>query len=138
MSKAQEGPDKEAMVDPLRLWREWFVKSEKTWSDALTEIMGDDRFSKGMGRYMQEALHTHRMFSESMAQYLANLNIPSRADILDLGDRLGQIEDALASIQIELRAQRARLATLSSGAPASNDEGTRKPARTKRPPPRES
>jgi hypothetical protein len=139
MSKAQDGQDKDAMIDPLRLWREWFVKSEKTWSDALTDIMGDDRFSKGMGRYMQEALHTHRMFSESMAQYLANLNIPSRADILDLGDRLGQIEDALASIQIELRAQRARLASLGSGAPAAADgDGERKPSRTKRPPPRDA
>lgn len=137
MSKAPERQDDDTTIDPLRLWREWFVKSEKTWSDALTGIMGDDRFSKGMGRYMQEALHTHRMFSESMAQYLANLNIPSRADILDLGDRLGQIEDALASIQIELRAQRARLAALGSVAGA-DEGGARKPARTKRPPPRDA
>ena len=66
-------------LEPMTLWRDWFVKSEKAWSQALTDVMGDEKFSKGMGRYMQEALHTHRMFSEGMSQYLANLNLPSRS-----------------------------------------------------------
>ena len=119
-------------INPVRLWREWFVKSEKAWSQALTEAMGDERFSKGMGRYMQEALHTHRMFSESMAQYLANLNLPSRQDILDLGDRLGQVEDALASVQVELRELRTRVAQ--GVAPKADGTPAGKPARTRRPP----
>lgn len=119
-------------LNPVRLWREWFVKSEKAWSQSLTDMMGDERFSKGMGRYMQEALHTHRMFSESMAQYLANLNLPSRQDILDLGDRLGQVEDALAAVQVELREVRTRLAQGVNVVPAAT--ATRRPARTRRPP----
>ena len=82
-------------LDPIRIWREWMIKSEKQWSDHLSEIMGDERFSKGMGRYVQEGLHTHRIFSDAMAQYLSSLNLPSRADVLDIGDRLGQIEDTL-------------------------------------------
>ena len=118
-------------ISPVRLWREWFVKSEKAWSQAMTDAMGDERFSKGMGRYMQEALHTHRMFSESMAQYLANLNLPSRQDILDLGDRLGQVEDALASVQVELRELRTRVA---QGATGVGVAAGGKPARTRRPP----
>ena len=98
----------------------------------MTDVMGDERFSKGMGRYMQEALHTHRMFSESMAQYLANLNLPSRQDILDLSDRMGQVEDALASVQVELRELRTRLAQGVTALPAMSAERP-KPARTKRP-----
>lgn len=119
-------------LNPVRLWREWFVKSEKAWSQAMTDMMGDERFSKGMGRYMQEALHTHRMFSESMAQYLANLNLPSRQDILDLSDRMGQVEDALAAVQVELRELRTRIAQGVSAAPAASERP--KPVRTKRPP----
>lgn len=122
----------EEQLNPVRLWREWFVKSEKAWSQAMTDMMGDERFSKGMGRYMQEALHTHRMFSESMAQYLANLNLPSRQDVLDVNDRLGQVEDALAAVQVELRELRMKL---SQGVtPGSTAPGITKPARTRRPP----
>jgi len=127
--------DEQEPVNPVRLWREWFVKSEKAWSQAMTDMMGDERFSKGMGRYMQEALHTHRMFSESMAQYLANLNLPSRQDVLDIGDRLGQVEDALASVQVELRELRMRMAQGGAAgiAPSAPHPGSVKPARTKRP-----
>lgn len=123
--------DRDNSIDPMRLWREWFVKSEKVWSDALTEMMGDEKFSNGMGRYMHEALHTHRMFSEAMAQYLANLNIPSRGDILDMSDRLAHIEDTLNQVQVELRAQRAQLAKGVSGKPAGDKPA--RPARTRKP-----
>jgi len=124
----------EDSMDPVRLWREWFVKSEKAWSDSLTEMMGDEHFSHGMGRYMHEALHTHRMFSEAMAQYLANLNIPSRADILDMSDRLAHIEDTLNQIQVELRGQRAQLTKLATSGGMAPDYGERKrPARTRKP-----
>ena len=124
-------------LDPVRLWREWMIKSEKMWSDHLTEVMGDERFSKGMGRYIQEALHTHRMFSDGMAQYLSNLNIPSRADVLDIGDRLGQIEETLAGLQVEIREQRVQLTRLSNANGSASDQpGTKKrPSRTKQPPP---
>jgi hypothetical protein len=73
------------------------------------------------------------MFSESMAQYLANLNLPSRQDILDLSDRMGQVEDALASVQVELRELRTRLAQGVTALPTASTERP-KPARTKRPP----
>ena len=123
-------------MDPIRVWREWFVKSEKSWSDALSEMMGDEQFSKGMGRYTLEALHTHRMFSESMAQYLANLNIPSRSDILDMNDRLAHMDETLNQIQVELREQRtqmARLATANGTAVGVSAGGTVRPARTRKP-----
>lgn len=122
-------------MDPVRLWREWFVKSEKSWSDALSEVMGDENFSKGMGRYMHEALHTHRMFSESMAQYLSNLNIPSRTDILDMNDRLAHMEQTLNQIQVELREQRGQMTRLATGGAtgAAASTGAARPARTRKP-----
>ncbi len=123
------------IIDPIRLWREWMIKSEKQWSDHLTELMGDERFSKGMGRYIQEGLHSHRIFSDGMAQYLSSLNLPSRADVLDVGDRLGQIEDTLAGLQVEIREQRAQLTRLANTgvAPVDTDQPKR-PSRTKQPP----
>ena len=122
-------------LEPMQIWRDWFVKSEKAWSQSLTEMMGDERFSKGMGRYMQEAMHTHRMFTEGMSQYLATLNMPSRADIIDLSDRLAQIEDTLAAIQVDLREQRAQLAQAVLGTKGGVPEGSpTRMSRTKRVP----
>ena len=122
-------------MDPMQIWRDWFIKSEKAWSQTLTEMMGDERFSKGMGRYMQEAMHSQRMFTEGMSQTLATLNMPSRADIIDLSDRLGQIEDTLAAIQVDLREQRAQLARATLGGKTDDPAApTARVVRTKRPP----
>lgn len=118
-------------LNPIRLWREWIVQSEKMWSDTITEVMGNPQVSGGMGRSMQEFLHMHRMFSESFAQYLSALNLPSRSDILDLSDRLGQLEDAVAAVSVDLREQRALLA--SSGAVDQRTTAKKKPSRTKKP-----
>lgn len=118
-------------LNPIRLWREWIVQSEKMWSDTITEVMGNPQVSGGVGRSMQEFLHMHRMFSESFAQYLSALNLPSRSDILDLSDRLGQLEDAVAAVSVDLREQRALLA--SSGAIDERAPAKKKPSRTKKP-----
>ncbi|MFT4563151.1 MAG: hypothetical protein ACI9BW_002905 [Gammaproteobacteria bacterium] len=117
-------------LDPVRLMREWYIKSEKMWSDSLTEMMGDERFSEGLGRNVNEALHSHRMFSESMGQFLSNINVPSRGDVLDMGDRLAHIEDTLNQIQVELRAQRTQLAKF---VPGGEEKARKRPSRTKKP-----
>ncbi len=113
-------------MDPMQLMRDWFVQSEKMWSDAMTEFMADERVAKSSGRFMQEALHTQRMFSESMGQYLSNLNMPSRSDILDLKDRVSQMEETMNSVLIELRAIRKQSESDMSSAPK------KKPSRTKK------
>ncbi len=114
-------------LDPLRLMRDWFIQSEKMWSDAMTDVMADERVAKNSGRFIQEALHTQRMFSESMGQYLANMNMPSRGDILDMKDRISQIEETLNTILVELRAQHKEQSTGDSAAAAK-----KKPARTRK------
>ncbi|MCY4266249.1 MAG: hypothetical protein OXE78_15580 [Gammaproteobacteria bacterium] len=113
-------------IDPVQLMRDWFIQSEKMWSDAMTEFMADERVANSSGRFMQEALHTQRMFSESMGQYLSNLNIPSRNDFLDLKDRMSQIDETLNAVLIELRDLRKQAGTESTASPR------KKPARTRK------
>jgi len=120
---------------PLRLWSEWYQKSEKSWHDAVTKLMGDDRVAKSTGKYVQEALHAQRMFTDAMAKYLANLNLPSRADILALSDRVGKVEDALAGLQVEMRQLRRALAE--RGLASREESPPLRPKRTKTPPKQE-
>jgi hypothetical protein len=122
-------------LDPARLWREWYQKSEKSWNDAVTQLLGDDRVAKSTGKYLQEALHAQRMFSEAMAKWLANLNFPSRSDVLALSDRVGKVEDALAGLQVEIRQLRR---ALTGRAPETGgDLHLVRPKRTKTPPQKE-
>jgi hypothetical protein len=75
-------------------------------------------------------LNVQKNMNEVMGRYLQTINVPTRNDILALGERLSQIEDRLSSIENGLRA--AAVATAKS-APASAAPEVKKPARTKKP-----
>ena len=116
-------------MEPMRMWREWVQKSEKQWSEALTDVMADEKSSKMFGHYFQEWLHAQNMFTEMVGQQLAALNLPSRADVLNVEDRLGGVEDALSSLTAEINQLKKQLAANNqapSAAPA-------KPTRTRKP-----
>ena len=117
-------------VEPMRMWREWVQKSEKQWSEALTGIMADEKSSKMFGHYFQEWLHAQNMFTEMIGQQLAALNLPSRADVLGVEDRLGGVEDALSTLTAEIHQLKKQLAATSLGAPAT---AAAKPRRTRKP-----
>jgi len=120
-------------MDPMQLMRDWFVQSEKMWSDAMSDVMANERVAESSGRFMQEALHTQRMFSESMGQYLSNMNMPTRTDILDLKDRISQVEDSVNAVLVELREMRA-----AQPASAKASAPKKKPTRTKKAAPKKS
>jgi len=127
--------DKSVNLDPVRLWREWYQKSEKSWNEGISQLMGDDRVAKSTGKYLQEAIHAQRMFTESMAKWLANLNFPSRSDVLALSDRVGKLEDTIAGLQVEIRQLRQAL-TKQDWANGADLRASR-PKRTKTPPKQE-
>ena len=127
--------DKSVNLDPVRLWREWYQKSEKSWNEGISQLLGDDRIAKSTGKYLQEAIHAQRMFTESMAKWLANLNFPSRSDVLALSDRVGKLEDTIAGLQVEIRQLRQAL-TKQDWANGADLRASR-PKRTKTPPKQE-
>ena len=111
--------------DPLRAWRDWFVNVEQQWSQNLTDLMKDERVARTMGKEFEASLHQHKMFAEAIGQYLGALNLPSREDVIKLGERMGRIEDGLAALQTEVSQLRTTLAQGTS---------VQRPPRTRRPP----
>jgi hypothetical protein len=119
------------LLEPMRLWREWYQKSEKQWSEMLTDVMADEKFGKTFGHMFQEWLHAQHMISELIGQQLAAFNMPSRGDILDVRDRLGEVEDGLASLTAEIMQLRRTLASKPAADPAAERPAVR---RTRKPP----
>lgn len=104
--------EEDLFVEPMRMWREWYQKSEVQWSESITEVMADERMGKRFGKYFQEWLHAQHMFTEMMGQHLASLNMPSRADVLGVGDRLSAVEDTLSALSADIHQLTRQLARL--------------------------
>ncbi|HEX7440741.1 MAG TPA: hypothetical protein VF319_11670 [Caldimonas sp.] len=114
-------------LDPMRAWRDWFIGSEMEWSEALTRLMKDEAVAKTMGQDFGAALHRQQMFAEVIGKSLAALNLPSREEVLALGERMGRVEDGLASVQASLTQLRLALgATVTPQAAADRLPRTRK------------
>ena len=113
-------------LDPLAMWREWVANSERQWNGFMNNAMATDEFSQTMGRFMDVYLNMQKNMNEVMGRYLQTMNVPTRNDILALGERLSQIEDRLSGIENALRASATPL-------PAPAAAAVRRPPRTKKP-----
>ena len=123
-------PDKKAErpKGPLDAFRDLVGQWERGVNDFANEAMANEQFSRLMHGVTSTAAGARAGLGEAMERYLATLNLPSRADITGIGERLQAIEAQLNRLT-EIVAQVASV----DAAPATMAP---KPKRTRKPPAR--
>jgi polyhydroxyalkanoic acid synthase PhaR subunit len=117
--------------DPLEMWRNWLTESERQWNGFLNQAMATDEFSQTMGKFMDVYLNMQKSMSEAMSRYLTAMNLPTRTDVLSIGDRISALEDRMASLEGALK--KPARSEPGKGAPATAAPPKTKPARTRKP-----
>ncbi len=117
--------------DPFAMWRDWLSNSERQWNSFLNDAMATDEFGRNMGRMMDVYLAMQKNLNEVMGRYFSALNVPTRTDVMTLGNRLGEIESRLDGIEgaVKALAPRPSLAVSPSAVAAA----AARPPRTKKP-----
>jgi polyhydroxyalkanoic acid synthase PhaR subunit len=118
-------------ADPLGMWRDWMANSERQWNGFLNDAMATDEFSQTMGRMMDGYLNLQKNMNEVMGRYLQLINVPTRNDILAIGERLSQIEERLDQIEDGLLRRDAGQPATATAAPLAATMP--RPPRTKKP-----
>lgn len=113
-------------ADPFAQLQQFITDWERRIDGVANRVMGTDEFSRSMNAVQKLQLNMQKAFMEAMATHLNNLNMPSRADITELGERLIAVEQRLARIEGMLASERPG----ANEAPAAR----RGPPRTRRPP----
>jgi hypothetical protein len=108
--------------EPMKAWRDWFLKNEREWSESLARMIKTDAVSKALGQELNAMLYGQQALSKSMASPMAMMNLPTRDEMTALGERFGRLEDAVARIE-------AALVQMNSAA----GKGAPKPPRTRQP-----
>ena len=121
-------------ADPFEMWREWMANSERQWNGFLNNAMATDQFTQSMGQFMDVFLNMQKSMNEGMGRYLSSVNLPTRTDVLALGERLSAIEDQLGVVQSTLAGLKtaAPMQTVAPSA-ASPAAAVAHPPRTKQP-----
>jgi hypothetical protein len=117
--------DAPTKFDPMKAWRDWFLKNERDWSASITRLIKEDSVSSALGQELKAQLYQQQALAKSMAGPMATMNLPTRDEVMALGERLGQLEDAVARVEALLVQTKA-----GSTADAAKPPRTRKPQRT--------
>ncbi len=114
-----------ASLDPFALVRDLVARLEKGINSRAGPLMRTEGFARNANRAMSAALVAKKLAKDLTQRYFEVLNVPSRTDLLALGDRVQALEDRLIEIQATLD----RIA----GAPA-RPRALAAPPRTRKPP----
>lgn len=117
-----------AAAEAMELWRNWLTETERQWNSFFSEVMGRDSFGRVAGTYMEAYSVVQRALNQGMERYLNTFNLPTHSDVVELGDRLHNIEERLASLETNL-SNLASAAGLATTAPVTQ----LRPRRTRRP-----
>ena len=113
--------------DPVALWQNMIGEMEKGFNAFANQAMVSPEFSKVVNQVGGATAGAQKQLSELMEKYLLTMNLPSRAQMVGMAERLQSIEGQLNEIKSMLQQMQG---TAGTGSPA-----TPRPPRTKRPPP---
>ena len=115
--------------DPVAIWQSMLGEMEKGFNSFANQAMASPEFSKVVNQVGGVSAGAQKQLGDLMEKYLVGMNLPSRAQMVSMAERLQSIEGQLNEIKALLyQAQR------SSGAPAGGPAAAPRPPRTKRPP----
>ena len=89
--------------DMVQLWRDWLTQSERQFNAFSSEALNQEASARGVAGFMEMDATLQRLLAEGMQRYLAYVNMPSRSDVMSLGETLRSIEDRLARIEETLQ-----------------------------------
>jgi SMC interacting uncharacterized protein involved in chromosome segregation len=115
--------------DPVAIWQNMIGEMEKGFNSFANQAMASPEFSKAVNQVGGVAAGAQKQLGDLMEKYLVSMNLPSRAQMVGMAERLQSIEGQLNEIKALLQQVHN-----SSGAAEGGYAAAPRPPRTKRPP----
>jgi hypothetical protein len=114
--------------DPVAIWQNMIGEMEKGFNSFANQAMASPEFSKVVNQVGGVTAGAQKQLGDLMEKYLVGMNLPSRAQMVSMAERLQSIEGQLNEIKAMLHQ------SFGNSSAAEDGFGTPKPPRTKRPP----
>ena len=115
--------------DPVAMWQNMMGEMEKGFNSFANQAMTSPEFSKVMNQVGSVGAGAQKQLGEMMEKYLVSMNLPSRAQMVGMAERIQGIEGQLNEIKAMLHQIHHN-----SLAPEGGYGGASRPPRTRRPP----
>jgi hypothetical protein len=111
--------------DPAEIWRSMIGEMEKGFNSFANQAMASPEFSKVVNQVGGATAGAQKQLGDLMEKYLLTMNLPSRAQMVSMAERLQSIEAQLNEIKAMLNESRDQ---------SGSGYAAPRPPRTKRPP----
>ena len=78
--------------DPAVMWQNFLGEVQKGISSFANQTMGSGEFSRAMSQLTGTSMGAQKALGDVMERYFVGMNLPSRAQIENVGERLQAIE----------------------------------------------
>jgi len=85
--------------DPVAMWQNMIGEMEKGFNSFANQAMASPEFSKVMNQVGGASANAQKQLGEIMEKYLISMNLPSRAQMVGMAERLQSIEAQLNEIK---------------------------------------
>ena len=89
--------------DPAVIWQTMIGEMEKGFNSFGNQLMSSPEFSKVMNQAGSAAAGAQKQLGELMEKYLLAMNLPSRAQLVGMAERLQSMENQLNEIKTLLQ-----------------------------------
>jgi hypothetical protein len=116
-------------TDPVAMWHKLLEDMEKGFNTFAGAAVGSEPFSRTLNQVGGASVGAQKTMGAFMERYLTSLNLPSRSELVGIGERLQAIEarvNEIAGLLNRLHPEAAASGPAQAIAP--------KPRRTKQPP----
>lgn len=90
----------------LKTWKAWRDATLETWSQVMIDFVNSDAYSRATNQWLDTYLTLSQPFQRAleatMTQSLARLNMPTRAEVTGLAERMTNIEMRLDDLDAKL------------------------------------
>jgi SMC interacting uncharacterized protein involved in chromosome segregation len=115
--------------DPVAMWQHMIGEMEKGFNAFANQAMASPEFSKVVNQVGGVSAGAQKQLGDLMEKYLVGMNLPSRAQMVGMAERLQSIEGQLNEIKAMLHQMQSN-----SGASQGGSSAAPRPPRTRRPP----
>jgi len=115
-------------ADAMEMWRNWLTETERQWNGFFQQVLGTESFGRVAGNYTDAYAVVQRALNQGMERYLNTFNLPTHSDVVEIGERLHNIEERMASLEANINTRAA-----ASGVAPSAPVTQLRPRRTRRP-----
>lgn len=103
---SQQRPEAMNPLDPFGAWKTMRDTNMDAWSKMMIEVVNTDAYAQATGAMLDSYLTMSRPFQQAiettMTRVLTGLNMPTRADVTGMAERMTNLEMRLDDLDARL------------------------------------